>query len=483
MGKNKQGGQGSSEIKNSARRDSSVERSPAVSVREGENLPPAPPFPELESGKPSEIWSIYFAAHRPAPRVVSSHVEKLHRQGEHEHVISLIQSAIINGQSQPWMYEVLALSMDIQGRDKKEIDRVVLSLTDFGTVNFGTMMYSAAYLVRLGRESAALKLYRQASRIAPERPEPYLLGLKLARAQKDVDAIEWAAVGVLLHAWTRDFRKLHREAEDVALEAERALRKQGLTKRADELKQALNHARHRDLRVRVTWSGEGDLDLIVEEPHDQACSLENPETLSGGILLHDGFGPDSRNAYEEYACPAAYSGDYRLRVTHAWGNIVGNRCVVTVIMHQGTPQEQVITRSMTVGSEDAVLRIKLENGRRQSNRLVVTRHIKAEVPTADALLRQGRDKKLSGKAMREFAESRGEIDSRTIRRAGAIGFRPVIQVIPDGATLQAQAIVSPDRRYVRIGVVPTFSNITDVFTFTTVAGIAAGNGGNGFGGN
>jgi hypothetical protein len=39
-------------------------------------------------------------------------------------------------------------------------------------------------------------------------------------------------------------------------------------------------------------------------------------------------------------------------------------------------------------------------------------------------------------------------------------------VIPQGAALNAQAIVSPDRRFVRIGLQPQVSEIVDVSTFS-----------------
>ncbi|MEZ6067355.1 MAG: hypothetical protein R3B90_17000 [Planctomycetaceae bacterium] len=58
----------------------------------------------------------------------------------------LLEAALINGQSQPWMYEVLALSMTIQGRPEADVRRVVLSLADFGTADYASVTYSAAYL-------------------------------------------------------------------------------------------------------------------------------------------------------------------------------------------------------------------------------------------------------------------------------------------------------------------------------------------------
>ncbi len=54
------------------------------------------------------------------------------------------------------------------------------------------------------------------------------------------------------------------------------------------------------------------------------------------------------------------------------------------------------------------------------------------------------------------------------------GFQPVIQFIPDGVQLSVSAVISADRRFVRLTVTPFFTNITDVFTFSFVSG-AGGN--------
>ena len=43
---------------------------------------------------------------------------------------------------------------------------------------------------------------------------------------------------------------------------------------------------------------------------------------------------------------------------------------------------------------------------------------------------------------------------------------PVIVVLAEGTTLSVQAVVSPDRRYVRLTLVPFFSEIRDVDEFT-----------------
>ncbi len=48
----------------------------------------------------------------------------------------------------------------------------------------------------------------------------------------------------------------------------------------------------------------------------------------------------------------------------------------------------------------------------------------------------------------------------------AVAHQPVISLLPDGTSLNVQATVSHDRRFVRLSLVPFFSQVTDVQTFT-----------------
>ncbi|MEZ5942150.1 MAG: hypothetical protein R3C18_12225 [Planctomycetaceae bacterium] len=63
-----------------------------------------------------------------------------------------------------------------------------------------------------------------------------------------------------------------------------------------------------------------------------------------------------------------------------------------------------------------------------------------------------------------------------------IGFQPQISVLNDGTSLTVRAVVSADRRYVRLMLLPNFTNITDVFTFSFISGGGGGGGGLGGGG-
>jgi hypothetical protein len=448
------------------------------------------PLPlDANAGSPDEIWSDYFSKRRPTSQQVAELVSRLHEARQHEHVIALVKAALIHGQSQPWMYEVLALSMQIAGRPADEVERVLYSGVDFTGADFPSMMYSAAYLVRFERAAPALHLYREAARLEPTRPEPYALGLKLARQLKDADGIQWATTGILRSEWTGEHARLPREAEDAALNAIDELRRQGRDEAAIAFEHAMADARRRDLIVSLTWSGHGDLDLLVGEPPGTVCSFENPYSRGGGALVHDGYGPDQQNCYEKYVCAMAIPGNYRLTVRHALGNIVGKRAQLTVTRYLGTPEESTQTFAVPLVGRETVVRLALANGRRGELADVpdaVTR-LRARPRSRTLLQMLGAPDQVSERLRRDFDAS------RNVAAMGAPGFTPIVSVIPEGSSLQALAVVSADRRYIRITPSPVFSNITDVFTFSFQQGAGAngdpggggapGGGFGGFGGN
>jgi hypothetical protein len=70
---------------------------------------------------------------------------------------------------------------------------------------------------------------------------------------------------------------------------------------------------------------------------------------------------------------------------------------------------------------------------------------------------------------------------------GAVGYEPQITILPEGANMMVTAVISADRRYVRISCGPFFSGIGQVNTFNYSSGASGtsnsgGTGGQGFGG-
>lgn len=429
-------------------------------------------------GTPDEAWGTYFSSHQPSAAAVCDVVLRLHQAKKTDQVIACIEAALIHGHSQPWMYTVLALEMQKAGRPTEEVERVLLSTVDYSAVNVSNVLFSAAFLTRFELKDRALQLYRQASLVDPTRLEPYVLGLKLARDAKDPAAVRWAAAGILTRAWTKDHESLHRQAEEAALEMETALRRDGQAVEADRMAATLEQARRRDLAIDLTWSGRADLDLIVEEPGGTVCSASSQRTAGGGIFIHDGLGADAKDSFDRYLCPFGHSGEYRIRVRHVWGEVVGKRAVLRVIRYQGSPQQTEDELIVPLSEQDSVVLVSLQNGRLKEGALLPglleARESNRRIRSPQQLLQ------VFGQAGAPPAGG-GQITAGGAAPfvGGTVGYQPVITVLSEGVTASALAVVSGDRRYVRMSLAPVLSGITDVFTFSFISSGGQAGGGTG----
>lgn len=368
------------------------------------------------------------------------------------------------------MYDVLALSMEIVGRPRKEIQRVLLSRIDFSAADVPSMVYSAAYLSRFNADEQALKLYQQASELQPARPEPYIMGLRLAEKLKDPEAILWAATGILTHVWVKDHQAQHEKALNALANLEQSLNQSGRKAEAARVVSERKQALERDLKLELTWNGDGDLDLIVEEPRGTVCSFEAPITAGGGVLLNDGYGPKQENCIEEYLCASGFPGTYVVRVRYVSGNIVGQRARLKVTRYQGSDHPIVQSMIVPLAKDDQIIRIDLKKGRRDKKSAVMSPAKNAQKTSQfrQPASRQGQT------AFRDFRVSRqtgltagrGTPFVTGSQNVGGVANQPVITVIPEGISLSGSAVVSPDRRYVRLSLSPQFTNVTDIFTFS-----------------
>ena len=229
---------------------------------------------------------------------------------------------------------------------------------------------------------------------------------------------------------------------------------------ADALKDAVAAARQRDLMLTLTWSGDADLDLSVEEPNGTVCSFENPFTISGGAHTHDGYGPQSSQCFEEYVCASALPGTYLVRVRVLSGEVVGRRAELKIRRYVGSADEAVKTMSIPIDGNDKVVRLTLNEGRRTAL---------AEVPTPN--LPDGTRPKPATENVGKVAVSRQFAGPGNVNVGrGAVGFQPVVTTIPDGVGLSAMAVVSGDRRFVKMSLAPLFQQVIEVNTFSIPSG-------------
>lgn len=433
--------------------------------------PPAADSASTVSGKAPESrqaraerakrWRERFAKDDFSGDALKDVVNDLIKSKQYEEVIACLEQAILAGQlteaGNGWIHEVLALSMESAGRPKNEIERVLMSSQDLIDGNADSMMRLAEYLTRFDRFDRAIELYRQASYLSPGRPEPFVRALELARRSGNVEAVVWCAPEVLSFAWGKDREALRRSAEQAASDAIQKLMKDGKISKALQLQEAMRKAKGLDLVVRLEWNGPGDLDLLVEEPTGTICSMEKPFTAAGGAFVHDGYGPNQANCYDEYVCPSAIQGEYRLRIRHIRGDIVAKRARLIITRGKNTDHEETETQTIVLGKTDSIVRMSLATGRRLA--------ADADVPVP---VKQTGRRGAAGSAIMSQISPNPVGVIPNVGSGGAVGYQPVISVISEGVAMNALATVSGDRRYVRINANPSFSSITDVFTFSFV---------------
>jgi hypothetical protein len=241
----------------------------------------------------------------------------------------------------------------------------------------------------------------------------------------------------------------------------------------------VRQALSRDVVVRVTWTGDADVDIAVVEPNGTVCSLRNPRSTGGGILLGDVSAADGKPTAdgfsETYVCGQAFPGKYRVMVRNVWGRPTSGKVTVEAYTNYRTEKQWHDRMQIPVGEKQAAIDFELKDGRRQEalpeakvahvakvqnavNQAILAQQM-AATPTSGASAAYLRELEIMRRAGLGF-----------FRGSGAVGYRPVIITLPEGTNFSTNAVISADRKYVRVSPAPTFSLITEVSTFNFVTG-------------
>jgi hypothetical protein len=419
-------------------------------------------------------------------------------------VRAIITAALMNDAVQPWMHQGYALALEATGAPEAEIERALLSAADVAG-SPEELLLVASHLERLGLYAGAFELCRDAVRAQPYHREAYLVGLRLAEQMDDVDALAWACQGVLGQAWQEGQERLESEVRLLARATYQRLNDEGKTAEAESFAKAVNGSMVRDCIVEVTWTGDADIDVMVEEPSGTMCSLQNPRSAGGGVLLGDGYstGQAEKDGQitETYVCPEGFSGQYRLLVKRVWGDVSTGQVSVRILTDVGRPSQRLIEEMVTLDEKDALFTFEVKEGRRKQELASAQIEQLAEVQANlnGAILAQiGADPAQPAGGvgqgnnndsnyadlMRAFYRNNRLAQLARARGfgRGAVGYQPQISVIPEGTFMQTMGVISGDRRYVRISPAPSFMSITDVQTFNFVTGDTGAGGGVGGGG-
>jgi hypothetical protein len=432
---------------------------------------PAQPVAVDASVSPDVFWDRYFQSPAVDAAAVRASVRKMMGARQYGQVITLVHAALRNGQPQPWMYETLGIAMELDKRPQGEIERAVMSAVDFSS-STDELMYIAEYLTRIRLDRRALKVYQQVAKLEPLRGEAYAFGLRAAQRCGDLAGVEWATVGVLSQAWPTAQAEIERTALRVARDTLDRLEKEGKRSEYEAYLARLQEAIVRDVALRVSWTGNADVDVLVQEPAGSICSLAEPRTIGGGVILGDSYvrEGDSGATSETYICPRGFAGTYRIQISKTWGEIAAGKVTVDVVRHLSTGEVQRERRQIELGDEDAIVAFELDKGRRTEP--LEAAQLAGAVSRQQEVSRAVLAQQLSSGADESVLPIRrldptGQIAAALLaRRGGGVGFMPVVQLLPSGTMLGATGVVSADRRYVRITPFPNFTTIGNVQTFT-----------------
>jgi hypothetical protein len=424
----------------------------------------------IDASKNSEqFWSDYFSQQQADPAAVRATVRQLMGAKQLDQVIALIHAALRSGQPQSWMYESLGIAMELNGNSKSDIERAVMSAADFSS-SADELMYIAQYLSRIGLDRRAMLVYQQVVKIEPLRSEAYALGLRTAERCDDLAGIRWATVGILSQAWPAEFIEIEHTASRIARATLERLANEGRDAERDVYLQQLQEAVVRDCLVRVSWTGEADIDVAVEEPAGTICSAAEPRTTSGGVSLGDEFavgGESSGESSEVYVCPKGFAGKYRVLIRQIWGEVTAGKVTVDVYTHLRGGEPQHERQQIELEDNKAMVVFDLNQGRRSEplEEVQLAGAVKRQQAISRAVLAQqlgsGADPSVAPDRFSDFARR-----AAFLRGAGAVGFQPIVTTLPTGTTMSLSGVVSADRRYVRIAVQPVFSDVPRVQTFT-----------------
>src|SRR5262249_38277842 len=250
---------------------------------------------------------------------------------------------------------------------------------------------------------------------------------------------------------------------------------------AAKLATVADRSKVRDLVIELSWQGEAGLALSVKEPIGTVASFEHRQTPGGGTLIGDTLNEPSSS----YIAAEAFSGDNEVTIRRLWGQPLGAKAKVKIILHKGTP-EQTERIETVVLDRDAKLHFTLDQGRRTSL-AVVPAVTSTPKPEAVAGHSPGPDKvfnKLRAVADPELvmpdSSTKGGIGSQGMTpdtRFGSqspggsgstgqvAGQQGINGLGINGIDLTAQAVIEGDRdgqRYVRLSMAPVFQTATRV---------------------
>ena len=208
------------------------------------------------------------------------------------------------------------------------MERAALSAIDLDPTDPKAYLRAAKAENDLGRTDVAISLCKRAADIEPNLPAIYANALVYAENGRGRREDGRGRVGDREPAPPRLAERRHRlrrRREGKVARIGKKLADDQPQGRRRPAGQAVADEKYRDLVIRLLWQGQADLDLTVIEPSGTACSATQKRTTGGGVLKSDILEQTTDDRSEVYTAAQAFTGKYKVTVTAALGQAIGNK--------------------------------------------------------------------------------------------------------------------------------------------------------------
>ncbi|MGP0067665.1 MAG: tetratricopeptide repeat protein [Isosphaeraceae bacterium] len=268
--------------------------------------------------------------------------------------------------AEPWMYEALAIAIEMNHGTSADIKTALNYAADLAQkshnpnflVSVADKMFMKGFFDRIG------PLLDEAADKVPHRSEPLVMSINLAQKTKDPRRMGEAIDRLLSLGWPGQDDYFRTESHNQAETLAKTLREDGRAQEADALLARVTNSESRDLYIRLTWDGQADFDLTVEEPLGATASYLIPRTVFGGSMLKNGYGAHPE---EVYVCPRGFDGDYTIRISNIWVDPAKpvTRLTLETIAHEGTAKEKKTVYNLVPDKLNKAFVVHLSEGRRK----------------------------------------------------------------------------------------------------------------------
>jgi hypothetical protein len=268
--------------------------------------------------------------------------------------------------AEPWMYEALASAIELNQGSAGDVKKALYYAADLAqqTHNPNHLVSAADQLLYRGYLERVGPLLDEAISLVPHCCDPMSMSILLAQKTSDPKRMASSVDELLSLGWPGRDEYFRLESGNQVETLASSLEEGGRTQEAQELRSKLTASQARDVFVRLTWDGDADFDLLVDEPLGVTASYQNPRTVFGGAILKNGYGSRPE---EVYVCPRGFAGDYTIRVSTIYTNPDKpvTRLTLETITHEGTLGEKKQSLDLNPDKPGKPVVVHLDSGRRK----------------------------------------------------------------------------------------------------------------------